>query len=134
MCLLVLERSLVYFHSTTESKMWDVAEKEWSIILLVSFLCCFPHCWHWYFSGTTMGWFKNLNRKQIETYHPSPALPHPPLFFFLDSFCKLGHNGSDSVCWVLCKSRERTEQQEPPNSSRNSPRIGVSLPEKNSSM
>lgn len=34
MSLLVLERSLVCFHSTTESKMWDVAEKEWFIIPL----------------------------------------------------------------------------------------------------
>lgn len=34
MCLLILEKSLVYFYSTTESEMWDVAEKSGLLFFL----------------------------------------------------------------------------------------------------
>ena len=46
MYFLVLDRSLVYFYSTTESKAWAAAEKEWFTVLLpsYSFLHCFPCC------------------------------------------------------------------------------------------
>lgn len=130
-CLLVLDHSLVYFYSTTESKLYAAAENKQFTILphthsCITFLIAgfgIPLAPHW--NG-----LKAKLKKKLNPITP----PNLFYFFFLDYFCKLSHHGSDSVCWVLHKNREKTGQQELPSSSRNSSKLIVSLPEKNSCM